>query len=307
MELGENGDLSTNNKRTLAAIPCYNEATSIGSVILKAKRYVDEVLVIDDGSSDDSSEIALYAGASVLKHGKNKGYGAVIQSCFKYARDNNFDVMAIIDGDGQHEADELRTVMKPVMDNNIDISIGSRFVDNNGENIPKYRRFGINVLTKITNAGSRNSNKISDGQSGFRAYSKRAIDSLNPKDNDMGVSAEIIMQGRKKQLSYAEVPISCRYDVEGSTKNPIGHGIGVVLSILKYMEVEHSLLFFGLPGLILFLIGLLFGFNVYFSYYSSGELAIGNALIAIVLIILGVLSGMTGLVLHAVINANRRT
>ena len=306
MEMGEN-EVSLNNRiKTLVAIPCYNEGNSIGSVILKAKRHVDEVLVVDDGSSDDTAEIALYAGANVIKHEKNKGYGAVIQSCFKYAKENSFDLMAILDGDGQHEADELQTVMRPVMENNVDISIGSRFVENNGKTIPTYRKLGINILTKLTNAGSKKSHKISDGQSGFRAYSRKAINTLDPKDKDMGVSAEILMQGRKRQLSYAEVPISCRYDVEGSTKNPIGHGIGVIVSILKYMEVEHSLLFFGVPGLILFVLGLIFGFSVYFAYYSNGVLAIGNALIAIVLIIVGVLSGMTGLVLHAVINANRR-
>ena len=125
-------------KRTLAAIPCYNEETTIGSVVLKAKRYVDEVLVIDDGSTDDTAKVAEYAGAIVLRHGGNKGYGAAIQSCFNYARDHNFDVMTILDGDGQHDADQIQTVMKPVVEEDIDISIGSRFLEDN--TVPLYRR-----------------------------------------------------------------------------------------------------------------------------------------------------------------------
>jgi len=295
-----------NNGRTLAIIPCYNEEDTIGSVVLKAKQYVDEVMVVDDGSIDNTTKVAEYAGAKVLRHGGNKGYGAAIQSCFKYALENNFNVMTVLDGDGQHDADSIPDVMAPILDNGTDVSIGSRFINGNGKNVPLYRRFGIGVLTSMTNAGSKKMHKVTDGQSGFRAYSRKAIELLNLRDNDMGVSSEILMQGRKKDLAYEEVPISCRYDLDGSTKKPVGHGVGVIVSILKYLEVEHALLFFGVPGMILFITGLITGLNVFLSYKSSGFLPFGPTIIMTVLLVLGVLSGMTGLILHAVINANRR-
>jgi len=230
--------ITSKYKRTLAAIPGFNVGHTIGSVVLKAKRYVDEVLVIDDGSTDDTVKVAEYAGAKVLRHKKNMGYGAAIQSCFRYARENKFDVMVIIDGDAQHDADFIQAVIKPVIENGTDVSIGSRFVNGNGHDVPRYRRAGIGVLTKLTNVGSKEKHKVSDGQSGFRAYSRNAILHINPKDDDMGVSAEILMQGRTRNLAYEEIPISCRYDVDGSTKKPVGHGLGVIISILKYMEVR---------------------------------------------------------------------
>jgi glycosyltransferase involved in cell wall biosynthesis len=294
-------------KRTLAAIPCYNEAKTIGSVVLKAKQYVDEVVVIDDGCTDDTVNVATIAGATVLRHGGNKGYGAAIQSCFQYARDHGFDVMTILDGDGQHDADQIQTVMQPVLAENVDISIGSRFVDGNGHNVPRYRRFGIGVLTGLTNAGSPDdSYRLTDGQSGFRTYSRRAIAMLDPKDCDMGVSAEILLQGRKQNLLFKETPITVDYEGECSTKKPVGHGLGVIISILKYMEVEHALLFFGVPGMIMFTLGLALGFTVYMNYLQTQVLALGNALITIAFLVLGVLCGMTGLILHAVINAKQR-
>src|SRR5512136_1400698 len=151
-------------RRTLAAIPCYNEEKTIGSVILKAKQFVDEVVVIDDGCTDDTARVAEIAGATVLRHGGNKGYGVAIQSCFKYARDLDFDVMTILDGDGQHNADEIQTVMMPVTKQEADISIGSRFIDGNGHSVPMYRRVGIKFLTGLTNAGSTEGNhRITDG------------------------------------------------------------------------------------------------------------------------------------------------
>jgi glycosyltransferase involved in cell wall biosynthesis len=294
------------NRWVLAAIPCFNEEATIGSVVLKAKKYVNEVLVIDDGSTDNTATVAEYAGATVLRHDRNKGYGAAIQSCFNYARENDFDAMAILDGDGQHDADQIQTVMRPVSDGKADISVGSRFLDSIGNMVPMYRHFGIAVLTRFTNAGSDKANKVTDGQSGFRVYSRKAIENIDPRDVGMGASAEILMQGRKRNLLYKEVPITCSYEGDCSTEGPVGHGLGVIISIMTYLEVEHSLLFFGVPGLILFSMGLFLGLDVYLNFHASKELAIGNALITMILIVLGTLSGMTGLILHAVINANRR-
>jgi len=275
-------------------------------VVLKAKQYVDEVAIVDDGSIDNTVKVAEYAGAKVLRHGGNKGYGAALQSCFRYARQYDFDVLTILDGDGQHDAADIPTVMKPVIEKQVDVCIGSRFLNGNGNNIPRMRRYGIRFLTSFTNAGSKKKHRISDGQSGFRAYSKKAIKLLNPKDPDMGASAEILMQGRKKDLSYEEVPINCRYDLDGSTKKPVGHGIGVIVSILQYLEVEHALLFFGVPGLILFILGIISGFNVFVSYQSSGYLPFGPTILMAMFLFIGLLMGVTGLILHAVINANRR-
>ena len=287
-------------------IPCYNEEVSIGSVVLKAKQYVDEVVVVDDGSIDDSVSIAKWAGANVISHGGNRGYGAAMKTCFKYARDNDFDVLTVLDGDGQHDADSIPTVMNPVLEKKVDVSIGSRFLGDNGGNVPRYRRFGNSVITKVTNVGAKKKHRVFDTQSGFRAYSKKAIGVINPMDFDMGACSEILLQGSKKNLEYEEVPIDCRYDVDGSTKKPVNHGIGVIISIFKFLEIEHSLLFFGVPGFIMFMIGLIFGLNVLLVYNESGFFPFGPSIISAVLLMIGMLSGVTGLILHAVINANRR-
>jgi glycosyltransferase involved in cell wall biosynthesis len=294
------------NKRVLAVIPCFNEEATIGSVVLKAKRHVDEVVVIDDGSTDKTAKIAKYAGATVIAHNENKGYGAALKSGFEYARENDFDVMTILDGDGQHDADQIQTVMRPVSEGKADICVGSRFFDSTGNMIPMYRHFGIAVLTKFTNAGSDIENKVTDGQSGFRAYSRKAIENIDLKDTQMGASAEILLQGRKNHLKCEEVPITCSYEGDCSTEQPVGHGLGVLISILKYFEIEHSLFFFGLPGFIMFVAGLLFGFGVYVSYKDGGYIPFGPAIVTVLLLTLGALAGMTGLILHAVINANRR-
>ncbi|MEE9340822.1 MAG: glycosyltransferase family 2 protein [Thermoplasmata archaeon] len=293
--------------RVMVAIPAYNEETAIGSVVLKALKHADEVVVVDDGSSDRTAEIARLAGAHVIEHTKNLGYGAAIASCLECARESSVDSLVILDGDGQHDPTQIPDVLAPVLNEEADISIGSRFLGNTtNHDVPRYRRFGIGVLTRLNNLGERKENRVTDGQSGFRAYSRNAIRCLSPKEPDMGVSAEILLEARENGLSLREVPINCNYGVEGHSAQPVSHGLSVIGSMIRYIETEHALLTFGVPGLIMFVAGLVMGVHVWDIYTTTSELAVGSALITVILVILGVLLGFTGLIMHAVINAARR-
>ena len=216
--------------RIIAAIPCYNEESFIGEVVRKARKYVDEVVVVDDGSEDGTSEAARAAGALVVKHVSNGGYGESIRSCFEAGRSSGADVLVTLDGDGQHDPDELPYVLSPILGGNADLVIGSRFL-NGMTKVPRYRKFGIHVITLLFNMGSRT--KVSDAQSGFRAYSKTVLDSIFLTEKGMGVSVEVLEETRKRSFAIKEVPISCEYHSESSTLNPVRHGLGVVLTVMR--------------------------------------------------------------------------
>lgn len=292
------GDQMTRNKlKVVAALPAYNEEVAIGSVVLGARNYVDQVVVVDDGSSDRTAEIAEAAGAIVLKHEVNTGYGGAIKDCFEVARTYGADVLVILDGDGQHDPSDIPSLVEPVVQEEADIVIGSRF--NGKENkIPFYRRLGIRTINIFTNVASNG--RVTDTQSGFRAYSRRAIDSLDIRDTGMGVSSEILLLAKNNGLKIKEKPIFCRYDVEGSTHGALGHGLSVLYSILKFVELERPMISLGLPGLALILIGLALGFNVVETYAQKGALAVGSALITVMLIVVGMLAIFVSMVLHAI-------
>ena len=294
----------------LAAIPAYNEEKTIGSVVLAALQHVDEVAVIDDGSTDMTASIAEMAGATVIRHGGNRGYGAALRTGFDYARANGTKVLVFLDGDGQHRAELIPSVIAPVMKGEADVSIGSRFIDpEHMKSIPRYRRLGISILTRLTNFRTRASRKVKDAQSGFRAYSRRAVDALHVRETGMGASAEILWEADKHGLRVREVPVQVDYDGEGSTEGAVRHALGVVRSMIRYVETEHPIGVFGVPGATLFTIGIMLGLDVTSRYYESGparNLAIGDAILTLLLIVMGMLLGFTGLILHAVIAANRR-
>ncbi len=302
-----NETVSSPRMKVLAAIPAFNEEKTIGSVVLGTQRYADEIIVVDDGSTDDTAWIAEQAGATIVRHKVNRGYGAAIRSCFEYARNNGAKILVILDGDGQHRPETIPKVANPVLNGSAEICIGSRFLRRrSADKVPRYRRFGIGVLTKLTNLGTRHMHKLQDAQSGFRAYSRAAIEALDPFEVDMGVSAEILWDADRRGLRVVEVPIEVDYDIKGSAKGPLRHGLSVIGSMIRYIETEHALLFFGVPGFILFVLGLGLGAHVIDGFYRTSELAGGLALITVLLILLGMLLGFTGLILHAVINATRR-
>lgn len=219
-----------NRAKIIAAIPCYNEERFISEVVRGANKYVDLVIVIDDGSHDNTSQAAKAAGALIIKHSVNKGYGESIKSCFEAAKANDADVLVILDGDEQHNPDELPRALAPILNGKADLVIGSRFLSDQSS-VPRYRKFGIGVITWLFNVGAKV--KVSDAQSGFRAYSRRILDTLSLTERGMGISVEVLIKARGKGFTIREVPISCRYHSTSSTLNPVRHGLGVALTVVK--------------------------------------------------------------------------
>ncbi len=154
--------------KILAAIPCYNESLAIGTVALKASRYVDEVLVVDDGSTDDTVEVAEAAGATVVAHEENKGKGRAVKNALRYAVEHSFDALVLLDGDGQHDPNEIPKLLVPITNDAADIVIGFKSFSQ----MPVYRRVGQAVLDHATGG------PVKDSQCGFRALNRRAIELL---------------------------------------------------------------------------------------------------------------------------------
>lgn len=281
---------------TIAAMPAYNEGHVISEVIMGCKKYVDRVIVVDDCSSDNTAELAESLGADVVKHEVNKGYGAALKSCFRLAREFNADEMVIIDSDGQHNPDEIPKLLEPLKQG-VDLVIGSRFVNGNGKNVPIYRKIGMKILDIATElAGGIN---VTDSQSGFRAYGKKAIEKIRFNEEDMSAGSEILLQAKDYGLKFTEVEIHCRYDIEGSSQNPFVHGSRVLLQVLKNMELRRPIYYFTLPGIILGTIGLFMGMRFLHNFYLGESLSFGLTLLMILLMLVGLFMAFTGVILHA--------
>jgi len=275
-------------------IPAFNEEKNIAAIITKLADIADSLIVCNDGSSDLTSDIAEKMGAFVINHEKNLGYGAAIRSIFLKAKELNGDILVTFDADGQHRIEDIEKVTKPIIDQEVDLVIGSRFLDESEKEVPQYRKVGIKVITKITNVSIKK--QLTDSQSGFRAYSKKVLAELNPSELGMGISTEILIKASSKNFRITEVPIKILYAGDTSTHNPISHGSSVILSTIKYTSIEHPLKFYGIPSMILFIIGISFTYLSAEYYAEIGRLntnltiiAAGTVLMAVVLLITSVL------------------
>ncbi len=282
--------------KVCAVIPAFNEEENIGTVVRKTGEYVDRVVVVDDGSVDGTACISEMLGATVIRHGVNRGYGAAVRSCFDAARRFDADVTVFLDGDGQHPPDHIPDLIRSIQDKGVDIVVGSRFLETPSD-IPAYRRLGISVLNRITYLFSREN---LDSQSGFRAYSKRAIHLLNPVERGMGVSSEILIKAREHNLSVEEVPVSVRYDVGRSSQNPVDHGAGVIVSVIKLVSQKRPLFFFGFSGLVFSGAGLFTGWWVLDNFNQTHALPVGMALVTSMFIISGIFLMGIGMTIYAI-------
>lgn len=283
----------------VVGIPAFNEEKNIASIILKLKKVTNKIIVCNDGSSDLTNKIAEELGVIVINHSENLGYGAAIRSIFLKAKEMNSDILVTFDADGQHQIEDIQKVVEPILKKEADIVIGSRFLEENTNEVPSYRKFGIKTITKLTNM-SINEN-LTDSQSGFRAYNNQVINEIHPTDQGMGISTEILIKSSQKKFLIVEVPIKVSYEGDTSTHDPISHGASVILSTLRFTSMEHPLKFYGIPGGILSAIGLFFVVWTIQYFTQFGSFPPILALIAVGSTIVGMILLMNAILLHSII------
>ena len=281
--------------KILVAMAAYNEEKYIGSIVLKAHQYADEVLVVDDGSTDHTAEIAQLAGATVIRHKENRGKGVAIQRILAEAKRRKLDTLVLLDADSQHNPDEIPNLIKPIVSQGSDLVIGSR--EWQRDSIPFYRRIGQGVLSHFSHILS--GKKVIDSECGFRALSPKAVAELKLRQNGFAIEAEMIASAAEKGLTITQVPISAIYTEDSSTLNPVSHGLGVLTWIITMISEKRPLLFFGVGGGVLTVLGLLAGIRVFHTVSVGGGVATGTVLVSILLLTIGVFSIFTGLILNA--------
>jgi len=280
-------------------IPAFNEESNIGKIIITLKKITNDIIVCDDGSSDLTKEIAEGLGAKVISHRKNMGYGEAIKSIFNEAKKKESDILVTFDADGQHRPEDIMSLTKPIIDQQAEVVIGSRFLKNETD-MPKYREIGVKILTKVTNMSIKEN--LTDSQSGLRAYKKKVLQNINLTDSGMGISTEILIKSHQKKFRIVEVPIQILYGKDTSTQNPVSHGTSVLLSTIKYTSIQHPLKFYGIPAIIFLLVGLSFLIWTFQIYAEETRVVTNIALVGIGTVILGAILMISAILLYSLVS-----
>ncbi len=280
-------------------IPAFNEEKNIGKVIITLKKITNDIIVCDDGSNDLTKEIAEGLGAKVISHKKNSGYGEAIKSIFNEAKKKEADILVTFDADGQHRPEDIMSLTKPIIDQQAEVVIGSRFLKNE-TNMPKYRKIGVKVLTKVTNMSIKEN--LTDSQSGLRAYQKKVLQNISLTDSGMGISTEILIKSHQKEFRIVEVPIQILYGKDTSTHNPVSHGTSVLLSTIKYTSIQHPLKFYGIPAIIFLLVGMSFMIWTFQIYAEETRVVTNIVLVGIGTLLLGAVLMISAILLYSLVS-----
>ena len=279
-------------------MPAFNEEKHIGAVVISSQRHASKVVVCDDGSTDMTAEIADRLGAIVIRHPTNLGKGVAIKDLFSTAKFLGADVVVTLDGDGQHDPRQVPLLIKPILEGAADIVNGSRFLKANP--IPNHRRLGDSMLNSLSNFTSHS--KLTDSSSGFRAYSRWAIDKIVVTDHGMGVDTQLLNEADRHALRVIEVPIDVEYTSDSSTYHPAKHGAYVILSMIRIAAERSPLFYLGLPGIILGVIGVIVSLNILALYNTSHYFSIPQAMIALGAFVVGLILILGAVMLYAINN-----
>src|SRR5438132_3190853 len=252
--------------KILVAIPAFNEGTTIASVVLKARQFATEVIVVDDGSEDDTAETAALAGAHVIQHAHNLGKGVAIRSAWLYARERAPEAFVLLDGDHQHNPNDIPRLVEKILSGKSDVVIGVRWGKTSG--MPMYRRLGKRALDYATAAAAKNG-LLTDSQSGYRVFSRHAVESLEPTEDGLSIESQLLLEAQERSLRIEEVNIDSRYDLDGSTISAGKHGTGVLGRIIVLVSEKRPLFFFGISGVALLAIATALGAVVLATYHAT--------------------------------------
>ena len=244
--------------RIVAVIPAYNEGSSIASVVLETSRHVDGVILCDDGSIDDTAEIARRMGAKVIQNPRNMGKGAAVKRCLVEALGEDPGIVVMIDADGQHSPRDIPRLVEPIASGQAELVIGSRFLEGSVTDAPAYRRLGLGIIDGVF--GKVLGGGITDTQSGFRAFHSSLIELMLGIESDgYGFETEQNYKALSRGVRIKEVPTTVRYVgvLRASKKNPLLQGVEVLGTIARLVVEERSFRYMGAPGVALLLMGAL--------------------------------------------------
>lgn len=278
---------------TVALIPAYNEEGTVAKVVIKTKLFVDKVVVCDDGSTDDTGLIAKELGADVLRHNRNLGKGQALRSLVAEAKRLGAAAVVTLDADDQHDPADIPEILAPIWSGEADLVVGARSMK--FPDMPIDRVLGNKVIDAVS--GATSGTGVNDTQSGFRAYSRKALEFVEFTGHGMTVESQTIIEAAQAGLRIKEIPVSTRYWGVRAKRSRFSHFSEVFDYLLSRTIVGNPLTYLGVPGVIAIVVGLVFGFQVAEIYIQQHQIALGTGLLSISLVLIGAITVSTSLIL----------
>ena len=290
---------SNKNPIVIAIIPAYNESRNIGKIIGETSKYVTMIIVVDDGSDDDTAKLAMSKNTKVIRTRRNMGKGTALKrgliECLKY----NPDIIVTLDADGQHDPADIPKLLEPIKNEEADIVIGSRCDNKSLSEIPIVRGFGLSFINFINRSLMKST--VKDSQSGFRAYAKSILSMIsNYNSTGYGVETEQLATAELYGFHIVEVPVTIRYrGLENTSKrNSILVGANIISTIFRIVVERRPLLFFGLAGIILFGASVITTSEMLILFNETRYFSIPLALITLGFALMGTLLVLISFLFH---------
>jgi len=281
LEIFENGGIIT--KMTITAIiPAYNNEVSIGTQVLITKKYVNHVIVVDDGSIDRTVKMAQLAGAEIIQHPMNMGKGAAIKSGFEYVKRNGARVIITLDPMGLNDPDQIPMFIDPILNGETDIVKSGRCV--NGKKTSK------------------------DTQIGIHAFARHTLPAFRFGSNGHTTESEMLKDAENAGFRIKEVNIQEKHNIKDPAKNNSKGVINKLVKLLEDVELNRPIYYLTIPGIFCTILGVGLGLNFLNNFFLGEGLRFGPTLFMILLTIIGSFMAFSGIILHTmarIINENR--